>query len=200
MAESLEIRRLMNEAVVELPGATETTIKLKLFSAARQFLDESNVWQEGIDLQVRAGVQTYDVLPYQGTIARLLDVRTPQEDTHIPATMEVLGAPGQPGELVLRDVPSADDDVVVQVALTVVDPETGAGFPDMPDWIVVRHYPTLLHGTLAGMMAMPAKPWSNTALATYHAGRFRSGISRARTEARAKNVYAGQRWSFPHFA
>jgi hypothetical protein len=70
---------------------------------------------------------------------------------------------------------------------------------NFPPEIWTSWFETILDGTLFRLYGMPAKPWSNTALATYHGTRFRQGINRARGY--AVQQYSNQQaWRFPLFA
>jgi hypothetical protein len=196
---SVDMNRLMDHARIRLPGAVDAAILLELFSVLKEFFITSNAWQEKIEFSVTPtdldyyidpDAYTYDVVPTQGTITRLLVVQNGQ-GTPVHATMQ------SPGSIVLHSSPSAPATYTATVALTVSDPVTRDGYPQFPEWVLHKYFNEMLDGLLGRMMSQIAKPYSNTTLAVVHLRKFKQGISIAKVEASRKNVYRAQSWRFP---
>jgi hypothetical protein len=79
----------------------------------------------------------------------------------------------------------------------VTDPVTRDGIPVFPAWILSKYGNDFLDGLMGRMMSQIAKPYSNTAMGTYHTKKFNNAMSQAKVEALHQNVYRGQSWRFP---
>lgn len=186
-----DIRRLMDNARVHLPGALDDNIQLELFNALREFLKDTNLWREDIPFASRIGIRTYYIgQTGNAAIERLMWV-TDEGGRSVAATMAI------PGEVTLGFSPDQAARYVATVALTISDPTTKDGYPNVPAWITNKYGDGILEGVLSRMMAQPAKPWFSERLAIYHARQFRVAVSSARVDARAQNVYRAQPWRFP---
>ena len=100
MAATDEITRLMRNIRVEVPGALDDVIKLKLFDAVSDFMDRSLVAYEEDTFTTVADQLEYDVSvtgPYQ--ITRLLSLAD-ADGYEVGATMDV------PGTVKLTSPPS----------------------------------------------------------------------------------------------
>lgn len=194
-----DMNRLMDQARIRLPGAVDAAIQIELFTVLKEFFSGSNIWQEEIGFTALAtnvsyyadpDAYTFDVIPAQGAITRLIGVRDNQ-GTQLRATMSV------PGSIVLNTLPSVDTACVATVVLTVTDPVTRDDFPQFPDWVLNKYFNELLDGLLGRMMSQIAKPYSSPSIAGVHLRKFKQGISLAKVETSRKNVYRGQNWRFP---
>ena len=194
MAVDADITRLMKNVRVRLPGAIDTAIQLELFTAVDEFLKESNVWREDVEIDVTTDETEYSVESEEsGRVNRLLYIKD-AADIPVYGTMEV------PGELVLVNEPNLDTEYTVTVALTVKDPTDSDGYPRFPAWIMDKYMSDLVDGVLGKMMTQIAKPWSNERMSIYHLRRFQAAKAKARSEADRKNVYRAQAWRFPGFS
>ncbi|HEY7824293.1 MAG TPA: hypothetical protein VIG24_15735 [Acidimicrobiia bacterium] len=189
----------MDQAKIRLPGAVESALLMELFTVMKEFFSSSNVWQEEIKFNVvpttasyytDSSEYTYDLLPIQGEIIRLIGVRN-ADGFPVTATMQA------PGCVVLNTSPAAAEQYTALTVLTVVDPTSREGYPQFPDWVLSKYFNEILDGLLGRMMSQIAKPYSSPAIASMHLRKFKQGISMAKVESRRKNVYRGQSWRYP---
>lgn len=186
-----DVTRMMNNARIHLPGATDDTIRLELFNVLNDFFQQSNIWQERIDFRVHPDVLDYELAPSDvSTISSLLSIET---NSGLP----VAGSMMVPGELLLVQSPNEAGVYTAVVSLTVNEPTNKEGYPQIPAWILNKYGVEILDGLLGRMMAQPAKPYSNERMAIYHTRKFKGGIAAAKTNTTHKNVYRGQAWRFP---
>ena len=197
--------RIIDGARVRLTGALDGTIRMELFSVAKEFFQRSNIWREEIPFIVVPGVDSYELNgEHRGLVNRLLWVegarQPPGSGLVHPGPMKFAVLPrtgGLTAVVKIRDNPSQNELWYAHVALTVADPTDRLGLPFMPDWIVEKYSSTLTDGVVARLAAYPNKPFSNRALAAYHGREFRNGTNLAKNEAAHGNVFGGQAWSFP---
>ena len=188
------LERLMNNIRTHVPGAIDSNIKLELFNALNEFFKDSRCWLEDIEFNVQAGETEYELFAVNpGTIVSLMSL-VDSAGVSVKGTMQI------PGTVILASEPSATDTYTANVSLTVVDPVDRDDYPQMPTWLLPRYYDAIFEGTVAKLMAEPAKPYTNERMAVYHSRRFRASIATARSEARHQNLFDGQRWRFPAFA
>ena len=194
-----DMNRLMDHARIRLPGALDAAIQMELFSALDEFFQKSNIWYEDVAFAVAPTTATYysnpeaftyELVPDQGSIVRLIGVADSQGVPQM-ATMP------KPGDVVLSFSPNADDTYTARVTLTVTDPTTRDGYPEFPDWVLNKYGSEILDGVLGRMMSQIAKPYTSPAIAMIHLKKFSAAVSQAKVEASHQNVYRGQSWSFP---
>jgi hypothetical protein len=201
MTANADVQRLMNNAMVHLPGATVPVMQQELFNVMTDFFQGSNVWNEDIPLTIPgldpAGT-VYLLAPQQpAQIDKLLWVFTAPNDNSIRRGGAIGAAMSVPGELVLNTQPSSDTDIIVTVALTVQDPADRDGYVQFPAWVLQKYMNVLQDGLIGKMMAHPVKPYTNMQLSVFHSRAFKSGISQARVEWTRNNTYRQQAWRFP---
>lgn len=191
MTANSDVQRLMNNLRVSLPGAIDSAIQLEIFNVLDEFFQTTKAWREDISFSTAVGDTSYDIVPTGisqiDTLLYVLDANSSPVD----AAMET------PGTVTLRVAPSVVQALTATVALTVTDPVDRDNYPIFPQWLLAKHMDTILSGVLARMMAQPAKPYTNAALAAFHQRKFDGGSSKARIEARAKNTFGTQTWRFP---
>lgn len=194
-----DMNRLMDQARIRLPGALDAALQMELFSVMNEFFQGSNIWYEDISFAVQPTTQTYlenpdaftyDIVPDQGAITRLMAVAD-GKGLPVRASMPILG------QLVLQWSPNTADTYTARVALTVTDPVTREGYPEFPAWVLNKYGNEILDGLLGRMMSQIAKPYSSPAGAQFHLKNFKQAVSQAKVEASHRNVYRGQNWSFP---
>lgn len=194
MSELPEITRLLADVRSSAPGAMDVEMRGQLFAVLRDFCDETNVWQETIDVNVTVGNTAYVITPTLGSIIRLLNFYNPQ-DTYkrfaTPATMQV------PGALVLQQSPSQDVLLTALVSKTVDDPVDAEGNPPIDSWIVQKYSEAFTAGVVGRLLRQPAKPYTDKELAMYHLKTYRSMRSTARVEVLHQNLYGAQTWLYP---
>ncbi len=197
---SSEIKRLMDNARIRLPGALDAAIKIELFALLNEFFQETNIWSEDIPFQVTATTQsyienpaayTYEVYPGEGGIINRLMGVADSKGLMVGATMAV------PGQIVLNYSPNEAQTYTARVTKTVTDPVDKDGYPECPEWVLAKYNNDLLDGVLGRMMGQLAKPYSSPQLALYHMRQFAQAKGKARAEAMHGNIYRGQNWRFP---
>lgn len=183
--------QLLDGLRIELPGALDGTIRLQIFNTLDELCRTADAWRSTGELTLVAGQQQYALtLPTGSKLVRVMAISHKSLMYHGAAVDETT--------VIFHTVPTADDAqtpayVDVSLALAGVN-----GLDDTPSEIFEVYYLTCLHGTLARMMAQPAKPYSNTRLAEYHGRKFRNLMALARPFAKT-NGYAAQSWRFPKF-
>lgn len=194
-----DMNRLMDHARIRLPGALDAAIQMELFAVMNEFFQASNIWYEDIKFAVQPTsdafidnpeAYTYDVIPVQGTITRLMGIIDSQgrpQQGYMPTL----------GQVILSFSPNTADTYTARVALTVADPVTRDGYPEFPNWIMDKYGNDILEGVLFRMMSQIAKPYSSPQMAQYHGKLFKQAVSQAKVEASHQNVYRGQSWRFP---
>lgn len=203
MAADAEVTRLINNAMLRLPGATLSIIQQELFVVMDEFFKGSNVWQEDIDVAIAGNAPAGTVYLLAATqpavIDKLMWVFEKSTQPQIIRGTQIGAAMSVPGELTLTLQPSSDTVYTATVALTVEDPVNRDGYVVFPVWVLQKYTGIILDGLLAKMMTQPSKPWSNTQLSVYHHRKFTGGIAQARVEATRNNTYRQQAWRFPGF-
>jgi hypothetical protein len=127
-----DYQRLINQAVVELPGATDAGIRQALFEVFHTFFTETNSWQETITVAVLAGVTEYNlVIAEGGEFVRLLSL-VDTNDIGQPAVTDMVGV------LTLRDTPNTAATFTATIAKTIGVPVDREGKPEIPEWVVAR--------------------------------------------------------------
>lgn len=194
-----DMNRLMDHARIRLPGALDAAIQVELFAVMDQFFQVSNSWYEDIKFTVTPTADTYldnptaftyDVIPSQGTVTRLMGLVDSQgrpQQGYMPT----------PGQVVLAFSPNTTDVYTARVSLTVTDPTTREGYPEFPAWVMTKYGTEILDGVLSRMMSQIAKPYSSPQMAAFHGKVFSNAVNKAKVEASHQNVYRGQSWCFP---
>jgi hypothetical protein len=195
MTVSVEQTRLIENALVHVPGALEDMLELELFNTLDEFFKDSRCWLQEISVTTAVDDYDYTLTPTAntGTIVSLMHVLT-AADTPVSATMP------SPPVLLLRYAPAQVETLTATVALSVVEPLDADGYPNIPSWLMKKWGDGILSGLIGRMMIHPAKPYTNERMAIYHTRKFRGFIAKARAEARHQNLYGAQTWRFPQFA
>lgn len=185
--------RLMKTIRPSLPGAVDPAIIQELFFVCQQFFKRSEVWQETFQVSLPPQENTVNLTPVAGRVERLMGVYVGSRSVRGVA----MPSPG----IVVIPASGVQSDYAVTVVMTVTDPTDaaggGAGFPIAPLELIDRYSEELMHGVLSRMFAQPAKPYTNLQMASYYETKFRSGISRARNDARTYFLAGAQAWSYP---
>ncbi len=204
MTVGLDVQRLMNNARIRLPGATDDAIQYALFAVMDDFFKGSNTWQEDIDVLVPGGDPAgtvYQLVSSVGcTIDKLMWVFQKATSTTFTRGPAVSAAMATPGELTLTQQPSSSITYTATVALTVQDPTTRDGYVQFPAWVLAKYRNVIHDGLVGSMMSQPSKPFSNTTLSVFHMRKFNSKVAAARVEMMRNNTYRQQAWRFPGFS
>lgn len=203
MVADLEITRIMNNARVRCPGATDDQLQRELFNTMDEFFKATNAWMEDIPITIPGQDPpgtVYILAPQEpANITQLMWVFMYSPDQQalrgapMPAFMSVIG------EMTLGYQPSSEQPLVATVALTVQDPVNRDGYVVFPTWIAQRYSDTILDGLVGRMMTQPNKPWTNNQMSVYHLRSFNAKKAQTRVEIQRNNRYRAQAWAFPGF-
>lgn len=208
-----DVRKLLNQAIVKLSGASTAGVKAELFDVLQELFDISSGWQETIPVDAVANQREYVVTPSEGQIIRLGSVMMNGQfptNAAYEAAKAANPASGQLGEFVpvsaiMPDIgtirlgfpPNNPAAMHVIVIKNVVLPTTRDQTPIGPDWVLPVWGRYVLDGVLGKMMTTQNKSYTNDTLGTYHLKKFQEGIARLRTATLAANSQGGQSWRFP---
>jgi hypothetical protein len=187
---SADFEYIISQAQVQLPASTDAGIQHELYDTLREFFNDTSSWTEDIPVSVVPDVVTYQLVPVEGQIIRLLGA-CDQNGIRQAAIMPSLGV------LLLRYPLSQDTAITATVVKNVVQPTADDFYPVAPDWILPVWGIGILDGLLGRMMNQKSKPYADAELAKYHLSRFRDAIARARTAASRANTYGTQAWIYP---
>lgn len=190
----------------ELPGCTAAMVNFHLRSVAIEFCRSTSVWQATLDaIDAVAAQATYTLtLPADSQLVRVTELRAgvnllwryrdreiadkdeqaspcyrvdePPFDLNADLTQITL----QPDE-----VPTADavDWLLISVALT---PTLDAAA--VPEFLLTQYRDTLRAGTLARLMAMGRKPWTDRELSSFYRSEWESAKNFAAYQAQVGNT------------
>lgn len=85
-----------------------------------------------------------------------------------------------PDTILLAGIPVLAGSMTILASLVPTLTATG-----VDSWVAEQHYEGIIHGAKARLMAIPQKPWTDPALAAWHAGEFDKAIASANVEAAA---------------
>jgi len=193
MIAKADLKRLMDNIRIRVPGVLDSMIQLELFNAIEDFLTSTLLWTENIDFPVKYGTKIGDTMYIEPAAGRIFQLQWVHNSNLIPEAMTM----PEEGLLQFVDIPSQDDTWTACVAIACDDPNTRDGYPVLPAWIVNKYWQGMMNGTLARLFSQPAKPYTSDKLAIFHAQAFNSAKGRAKGEAAQQNLYRGQPWRFP---
>jgi hypothetical protein len=190
-----DFERLMNQARVKLPGASESGLKGELFDVINEFFDVTNAWFEWMPIQIVPNLQLYAVNPQKGgMIIRLVCIFDPNK-VILPAHMAEIEPPG--AKIFLTWPQNIVMTAHAMFIKNIVLPNTKDEIPDAPSWLLPMYERYILAGLLGAMMAQPTKGYTNMAQSQYHLKRFRDGMAMVKTAVARSNLVGGQSWRFP---
>jgi hypothetical protein len=201
--------RLYADVKVSLPGVTDAVYAQELFRCAKDFFDQTNIWQEIVPITGLPNTITYPfTVAGKGTPNRLLIIYDPALSANPNDRRWIQNSVSMqaPGEIVVGYAPSAQVQWEAVIAKNIVDPTTADHQPEiddgtgaMPDatWIVDKYRDAFYYGTLARLQRQPTKPYSNPALARDNMQQYITQRGKARTDTLKKNSFGAQAWIFP---
>lgn len=189
---SLDTDRLMNNARVHLPGATDAVIQQEFFNVMNDFFQTTNAWQEDITFDVTVNV-TDDYEIEQESVSSIVRLLRVVDANSLP----VKAIMTEPGSISLKFPPSMNQTYTATVVLTVDDPLPSAGFPVFPAWVLNKYNTGILDGVIGRMMMQPAKPYSNPVMGDRRTKSFAKTMSNAKAEVLHGGLNNGQTWRFP---
>jgi len=167
------------------------------------------VVHQGVPLTARPAGGTTGYV--QSSMGELLPEQTfPDGDaTFLPVVSDLQPASGmftyaiyRPNYISVAAAPDAEAvkyplqaDMALTVAQSCIECDCGDWM--LPDWMYPMFFQDWLDGTLARLYGMPAKPWSNSTLATIHHKRFRNEMAYRKQEAIRGYAYGIPGWRFP---
>lgn len=212
-----DLERVMNQARVQLPGASDAGLKGVLFDVIDEFFDVSNSWTEWVNLTLTTGNQVYQIYPKFGGMFNRLVTAIDTNNVVQPALLTFgetpLGGPftgggaptpsttyAPPPGVVLTFVNPVNSTMTVQVLLTKksILPNNKDDVPDAPSWLFPKYARYLLSGVVGTMMMQKSKSYSDNSLGPYNLKRFRDGMDMAKTETMRSNLLGGQAWRYPN--
>jgi hypothetical protein len=184
--------RIMSDAIVRAPGIVNQAARVEIFNVLDEFFRNTSIWQEDISLGVITDKIKYelDSDEWAAVINELLFVVN-KDGIGVTAAMPT------PGTLLLYTPPSENSTYIVRVALTVADIMDDDGFPQLPEWVVIKYRETIKDGLLARLCSQPAKPYFNEKMGTYHGMRFRAGMASAYADMKQAHTFGAQAWRYP---
>lgn len=185
--------QLMNQARVNLLGASDAGIKGALFDVLHEFFTESSWWTEDVTITIiLPDPSLYPVaLAGGGQIIRLAGVVDPNNVTQ-PAIL------GDDLASVQFAHPYNTAQKMTAVLVKSVDLPTDRHMvPVLPTGFLKRWHTIVLSGVLGQMMGQIAKSYSNPTSSTYHLRRFQNGKAQARVEKLRRNTIGTQAWTYP---
>ena len=193
-----EFNRLVADATINAPGVTASGVRAELFYVLRDFLDNTNVWIEDIDLSVTTTASVYPITPAgNGRINRLVRLYDPQDPYKRPVAACRMDTPGT---LELLYAPGTDAQWVVRVAKVVLDPVDTDGYPVIDDWVVQKYWPALLAGVMGRLHMQGGKNWSNPKMGALRWKDYLAKRAECRAEVARNNVIGQVTGGFPYFA
>ena len=190
-----DFERLMNQARVKLPGASEEGLKGELFDVINEFFDVSNAWFEWMQIPIVANQQLYTVNPQKGgMIIRLVCIFDPNK-VALPAHMAEICPPGANIWLTWpQNISMTGNGMFIK---NIILPNSRDNIPDAPGWLLPMYERYILNGLLGTMMAHPSKGYSNPQGSVMHLKKFRDGMAMVKTAVARSNLVGGQSWRFP---
>ncbi|OGA97137.1 MAG: hypothetical protein A3E79_00215 [Burkholderiales bacterium RIFCSPHIGHO2_12_FULL_61_11] len=190
----------------ELPGCTTTMLDLHLRETARTFCQQTGAWKLPFDaVNLVADVATYDLSPSESQaevvrITRLtLDGELMWEDTDRPQRHTDDAEPkytrNEPPfslspdlleiTLITDEMPTAAVVGGMEIIGTMKPTSTAT---QIPDFLKRQYSDAMRYGTLARLMVMAKKPWTDRALATYYSGEWNKALNFAAYQAQVGNT------------
>ena len=187
-----DMRRLMDNLLLRLPGAVESVVRLEVFNTLDEFCRETNCWWYRQELQLQPQQTVVPIFaPMNAETVRIMSLT--HNGVPLRGAMRAL-------ELTLLVAPQKGIEIELVTSLA---PSSSTEYED-PPWVPAeiwkRHYKAILDGTLARMMSQPAKPYSSMQTAAVHAVQFRTAKNDARSEVDRSFIYDAQNWQYPYFA
>ena len=177
------LERLYDNVQATVPVVSLAMIKMASWNTIEDFYLRSTARREEVFWEMAIGVSQVDFNPFDATwlVAWILDV----SGLHYPKIV-------MPGLLLDTQQPSYDRKGCALLALKPVSFTT-----NLPPELFDQWFETILDGTLFRLYGSPAKPYSSPQLATFHGGKYRGGVARARAIADKQFTNGGGRWNFP---
>lgn len=186
-----DYERLVNQAIVELPGASDAGIRQALFEVFHEFFNETLCWRESVSVSIVAGTVTYNLTLAEGGEFIMLISLVNSNNSPQAAVSDLVGT------ITLRNTPISAGTFTAVVAKTIGIPVDREGKPMIPEWTISRFEPIIIAGLLGRLMMQPKKPYSDTSKATYHLKRFRNQMGNVKSAVLHGNLQGANTWRYP---
>lgn len=190
MLNASDINVVMNQARVELTGASDAGLKAKMYEVMEEFFRDTSSWREQIPFNVITSALTYDIVPSEGQIIRLERVVN-SGGYGVPALMEDIPT------VQLQYAPNQPDTYTATVIKNVCLPLTKDGFPIAPEWVLQKWHLAIKHGMIGMLKNENNKSYSDKPGAVYNLAKFRQMIANVRSATLRANTTGAQAWRFP---
>lgn len=206
MIEKAAFERLMNDARIALPGASDSGIKQELYNVLDEFCEFSAAWRETLTVPILAGTTTgnvntncnYTLTPQEdGTIIGLVGVWDPNNIPQPAFLPNGSGGGDSVGQLVLVNPVNTNQNFTVTVIKTIKEPPTRDLIPVFSQFLFNRYRRYITDGVIGRLQQQPNKPYSSDTKAAANYMRFRNGVNVARLETERQNTRGAQAWSYP---
>lgn len=209
------IEYVTNLCLQQCPGAPDQMVRTHLAQVLREFYTKSTAWREDVGPYViRAGRPTIQLNPVNQDCrvqfvlnAWLFGFEGTNEPQQLfPLARKPYGGTPQPPSryymsamdvMELFPVPDKDYGKTLFVYASLVPLSTAVVLPDVS---YTHHLDALQWGTLARLLAMPKKPWTDKTLAAQYQRQYRQEILMWRDVANRGNGPADTPMQFPRFA
>lgn len=198
---------------IELPGIPELVLNDAVLRATQDFFSRSESWRhslaaplldwtialvfpamvEGVELPADTRIVRNDVVKYSsdGTNLKTVPFSTRQQlDSEFPNWEVKTGNSPErwtndPTPDMPRIIPIATDDHLASLQVRVILAPNDAA-TTIPDFLYTEFQDDLVNGTLARLMKIPGKDWTNLRSAAAYAAAFEGGIQKAMSRANAE--------------
>jgi hypothetical protein len=194
--------RLYADVKVDLPAVVDAVYAQELFRCVKDFLDQTNIWQETVPITGLPNVTSYPfTLAGKGTPSRLIILFDPATSTNPNDRRWVQGSVSMmtPGTIVIGFAPSTSVawEAVVSKNVVAVNTDNQPDIDTADWWIIDKYRDALFYGTVARLQLQPTKPYSNPQLASVNMRQYMSQRGKARTDLLKQNTFGAQAWTFP---
>jgi hypothetical protein len=189
----------------ELPGCTVAMVNLHLRETAREFCRRTAAWRQALTAINTVGGQASYVmtLPSDSQLVRVTDLTVHGRRLWRSVEIDKADAGAQQPKYGITDPPFDLNDNLTQITLHAdeVPAESVAGgllvsasltptatAATLPDFLLGQYSEALRHGTLARLMLMPKKPWTDRALAGAYEGLWQEALNFAAYQAQVGNT------------
>lgn len=173
---------LAEDIVFRLPGCTDLMIRKTIGSVYRDFCRRTCALVTKRKIGLKSGVACYGVAPFlRGGVVDCVRSVSTEDGREINTFV------------------ASDGTIVVEKSYLPVDGETkniivetveipGIGCEEAPRWFLDKYGDAIISGTLAKLMAMTGRAWSDAQMAAIENSNFNSAL----TEARVRSLGGGQ--------
>ena len=202
---------LHNMLRVELPGIPEPLLALAVLQTTQDFFKRSEAWRfnvatlldweiaqvfpdliQAVEIPANTRVVRIDGVKFgsDGTNLKPVPFSTRQQldqeypDWEVKTGNTPLRWTNDPTPDAARIIPIAVEDLVGSLQLRVILTPDLNGV-DIPDFLYYEYEDELKNGTLARLMKIPGKDWTNTASASAYASLYRNGWMKAKSRVNA---------------